>query len=111
MNVLSSFHNKLFLAFKVTFFERLSGPPKTSFPSYQMPLIQNESLCKISQENEFKLHENELWGKQIFCHMNGFTQRLTKDNSKMTYSSDLHVHVQAHLSKTFTKLFAYLPSK
>ena len=38
----------------------------------------------LSYENGFDLHENELSGKQIFCHMNGFTQRLPEDNSKMT---------------------------
>ena len=37
----------------------------------------------LSYENGFDLHENELSGKQIFCHMNGFTQRLPEDNSKI----------------------------
>ena len=41
------------------------------FPSYVVPLFQNESSC----ENEFDLHENEPVDGTHF-HMNGFALRL-----------------------------------
>lgn len=62
------------------------------------------SSTEISHESEFNLHGNEHSGKQIFCYMNGFMQRLAKDNSKMANSSDLHVY-RCTRKKAFIQLF------
>ena len=41
----------------------------TSFPSYFVPLFQNESSCKtLRYENEFDLHENEPAGRTHFLY-------------------------------------------
>jgi len=44
------------------------------FPSYLVPLFQNESSCDLLYENEFGLHKNERTGGTHF-QMTDFVQR------------------------------------
>ena len=71
---------------------------KTLFPSYFVPLFQNESSCKtFFHEKEFDLHENEHVDGTHF-HVNGFAQRLVLTEA------------YPKLQKTLNENFRFVPT-
>ena len=81
-------------------------PPHRPFPSYPLPLFQNESTCD-SYENVY--HHVHFHANQSNFHLNGFAQRLVlklrqKATRKLYCKNDFAFIIQIERLVTFGKV-------